>query len=138
MSNACKLLKILSFFFFVVGILSAGMGATALFAGSAAGDITGAMIVSCVVVIVLGVVEIVTAVFGIRAANNPAKAGVVWIWSIVCLACSVISLLLSLPLSLPLLGGTGSSIPDFTGLIVSIIYFVLANRVKKEGMDRLS
>ena len=94
MSNACKLLKILSFFFFVVGILSAGM----------------------------------------RAANNPAKAGVVWIWSIVCLACSVISLLLSLPL----LGGTGSSIPDFTGLIVSIIYFVLANRVKKEGMDRLS
>ena len=38
MSNACKLLKILSFFFFVVGILSAGMGATALFAGSAAGD----------------------------------------------------------------------------------------------------
>ena len=131
MSNACKLLKILSFFFFVVGILSAGMGATALFAGSAAGDITGAMIVSC---IVLGVVEIVTAVFGIRAANNPAKAGVVWIWSIVCLACSVISLLLSLPL----LGGTGSSIPDFTGLIVSIIYFVLANRVKKEGMDRLS
>ena len=134
MSNACKLLKILSFFFFVVGILSAGMGATALFAGSAAGDITGAMIVSCVVVIVLGVVEIVTAVFGIRAANNPAKAGVVWIWSIVCLACSVISLLLSLPL----LGGTGSSTPDFTGLIVSIIYFVLANRVKKEGMDRLS
>ena len=132
MSNACKLLKILSFFFFVVGILSAGMGATALFAGSAAGDITGAMIVSCIVVIVLGVVEIVTAVFGIRAANNPAKAGVVWIWSIVCLACSVISLLLSL------LGGTGSSIPDFTGLIVSIIYFVLANRVKKEGMDRLS
>ena len=133
MSNACKLLKILSFLFFVVGILSAGMGATALFAGSAAGDITSAMIVSCVV-IVLGVVEIVTAVFGIRAANNPAKAGVVWIWSIVCLACSVISLLLSLPL----LGGTGSSIPDFTGLIVSIIYFVLANRVKKEGMDRLS
>ena len=132
MSNACKLLKILSFFFFVVGILSAGMGATALFAGSAAGDITGA--ISCVVVIVLGVVEIVTAVFGIRAANNPAKAGVVWIWSIVCLACSVISLLLSLPF----LGGTGSSIPDFTGLIVSIIYFVLANRVKKEGMDRLS
>ena len=75
MSNACKLLKILSFFFFVV-----------------------------------------------------------WIWSIVCLACSVISLLLSLPL----LGGTGSSIPDFSGLIVSIIYFVVANRVKKEGMDRLS
>ena len=63
MSNACKLLKILSFFFFVVGILSAGMGATALFAGSAAGDITGAMIVSCIVVIVLGVVEIVTACF---------------------------------------------------------------------------
>ena len=92
------------------------------------------MIVSCIVVIVLGVVEIVTAVFGIRAANNPAKAGVVWIWSIVCLACSVISLLLSLPL----LGGTGSSIPDFSGLIVSIIYFVVANRVKKEGMDRLS
>ena len=57
----------------------------------------GRMIVSCIVVIVLGVVEIVTAVFGIRAANNPAKAGVVWIWSIVCLACSVISLLLSLP-----------------------------------------
>ena len=134
MSNACKLLKILSFLFFVVGILSAGMGATALFAGSAAGDITSAMIVSCVVVIVLGVVETVTAVFGIRAANNPCKAGVVWIWSIVCLACSVISLLLSLPL----LGGTGSSIPDFTGLIVSIIYFALANRVKKEGMDRLS
>lgn len=133
MSNACKLLKILSFFFFVVGILSVGMGATALFAGSAAGDITSAIIVSCVVV-VLGIVEIVTAVFGIRAANNPAKAGVVWIWSIVCLACSVISLLLSLPL----LGGTGSSIPDFTGLIVSIIYFVVANRVKKEGMDRLS
>lgn len=51
MSNACKLLKILSFFFFVVGILSAGMGATALFAGSAAGDITGTMIVSCIVVI---------------------------------------------------------------------------------------
>ena len=76
MSNACKLLKILSFLFFVVGILSAGMGATALFAGSAAGDITSVMIVSCVVVIVLGVIEIVTAVFGIRAANNPAKAGV--------------------------------------------------------------
>ena len=70
MSNACKLLKILSFFFFVVGILSAGMGATALFAGSAAGDITGTMIVSCIVVIVLGVVEIVTAVFGIRARKR--------------------------------------------------------------------
>lgn len=134
MSNACKLLKILSFFFFVVGILSAGMGAVALFAGNTAGDITSAMIVSCVVVIVSGVVEIVTAVFGIRAANNPAKAGVVWIWSIVCLVCSVISLLLSLPF----LGGTGSSIPDFTGLIASIIYFVLASRVKREGMDRLS
>ena len=134
MSNSRKALKIISFIYFILGILSAGMGIVALLAGFTAGDIEGSTVISCIVVIASGIVEIAAAVFGIRAANNPAKAGIVWIWSIVCLVCSVISLLLTLPF----LGGTGSSAPDFTGLIASIIYFALATRVKKEGMDRLS
>ena len=43
MSNACKLLKILSFFFFVVGHRTAGKGGTAELAGRRAGANPGSM-----------------------------------------------------------------------------------------------
>ena len=131
MSNNRKVLKVMSIIYLLGGIFSIAAGALALTAAS--GDASGDLSVYSVVVIVMGIVEIIAAVLGIRASNNPSKIGVVWVWALICLVCAVVSLLLSEPF----LGGVGTSATDVTAVVVSAVYFVFANRVKKESQERL-
>lgn len=133
MSNDRKVLKILSIIFFVGGILTVIIGLMGLATGSVVGHEGGDLTVYSIVMIAMGVIEIVTATFGIRGANNPAKIGPVWVWSIVCFATAIISVLLSEPL----FGGIGNNGTAISTAVIDGVYFMFANRVKKANADRL-
>ena len=70
MSSNRKVLKVMSIIYLLGGIFSIAAGALALTAAS--GDASGDLSVYSVVVIVMGIVEIIAAVLGIRASNHPS------------------------------------------------------------------
>ena len=134
MSTDRKALKIMSLIFLVGGIATAGLGALGLVGGSIPGHDGTDLAVYATAMIAMGVIEALTAFFGIGGANNPAKVGTVWVWSIICLVCSVVSL----AISAPFLGGTGIGGGDIATIVVDAVFFMFANRVRTEDKERLS
>lgn len=134
MSTNRKALKIMSFIFAIGGVISIALGAMGFASGSIPGYDSADLAVYGGSMIVFGVVDIVTAALGIKGANTPAKAGSVWTWSIICLVCSVINFILTVPM----VGGKGTTVSGVVNVVVAVLFFVFANGVKKEGADRLS
>lgn len=133
MSTSRKILKVLSILFCIGGVAEIALGAL----GFAAGDsVTGSAVDTSffgACMIAFGVVDIFAGVCGIRAANNPVKAGGAFVWGIIRVVCSVIGL----GLSLPVLGGVGVGAGTVIALVVDVAFFVLACVAKKEGKERL-
>ena len=94
------------------------------------GDLT----VYSIVMIAMGVIEIVTATFGIRGANNPRKIGgfrVLSVFAIVIDALNIGSSAMSNPASL----AQPTSLIVYASLVLSVAGFVASGRVVKE-LDR--
>ncbi|HJA12929.1 MAG TPA: hypothetical protein H9799_08300 [Candidatus Mediterraneibacter merdipullorum] len=115
-------LKVVSILLIIFGALSLLLGllASGLFAASGGSTaVVAGLIGLTVVFVILGsVFDIISGIFGIRASNDPSKAGPAFVLGIIALVLAVISLFLDFSLSSAL------------GCVIPLLYFIFALNVK--------
>lgn len=128
--TSSKILKIFGILGIIGGALGLIMGLVATFSGSlvstAVEDEGAGLLVVLVgiVLVISGIISLIEGIFSVRAAKDNSKIGPAWVFAIIGLVMSVISIGTSLANH----SGIGSSIPS---LVISILIFVAANTIKK-------
>lgn len=136
MSTERKTLKIMSIIYLVLGILDVAFSIFCLATGTIEVGTSVVSIASATEVILLisGIVYFLTGVTGIRGANNPAKAGPVVIMAVICILIALFNFAIEFT--------QASGISGLATQVVIVLYnasvFFYANKVKKEGQERLS
>ena len=134
MSTARKTLKILSFVYVLLGVVNIFIGVTGI---GGDGDFiilqTSNVLPAAIVIIARGVVDLVAAVFGIRAANKPSQISSAFALGIIAAVASAAQF----AISLPALGGTNLEITDLVLIVYYLFCIQQALTIKKENKDRL-
>ena len=134
MSTARKTLKILSFVYVLLGVVNIFIGVTGI---GGDGDFiilqTSNVLPAAIVIIARGVIDLVTAVFGIRAANKPSQVGSAFTLGIIAAVASIAQF----AISLPALGGASFEITDIVLIVYDLFFVQQAMAIKKENKDRL-
>ena len=134
MSTARKTLKILSFVYVLLGVVNIFIGVTGI---GGDGDFiilqTSNVMPAAIVIIARGVIDLVTAVFGIRAANKPSQIDSAFALGIIAIVASAAQF----ALSLPALGGANFEISDLVLVVYDLFFIQQALTIKKENKDRL-
>lgn len=134
MSTARKTLKILSFVYVLLGVVNIFIGVTGI---GGNGDFiilqTSNVLPAAIVIIARGVIDLVAAVFGIRAANKPSQIGSAFALGIIAAVASIAQF----AISLPALGGANFEITDIVLIVYDLFFVQQAMAIKKENKDRL-
>lgn len=115
MKTALKIVSVLQLICGVL-VLIIGLGAIGLFTASdAPAAVVGAMVtLSVVVLLVGGVLDVISGVLGLRAANDSAKATPAVVFGLLAVISSAISLFLSF------------NVTSLLACVIPVIYFVCA------------
>lgn len=132
MSSNRKQLKLVALFYLIGAIASVVIGVMMLVNGGNDNPLValGSYFVAAILLL-NAVIGFVGGGLGVRAANNPAKAGATFVWGVICFALMLVIFIytcVSTGLDLELLASTA----------MNGLYCYLAHAVKKEGQDRLS
>lgn len=134
MSTARKTLKILSFLYVLLGVVNIFIGVTGI---GGDGDFiilqTSNVLPAAIVIIAKGIIDLVTAVFGIRAANKPSQIGGAFALGIV----AAVATVAQFACSLPALGGAAFEFTDILIVVYDLFFIQQALTIKKENKDRL-
>lgn len=134
MSPNCKIVKGISLFMLLLGLVSAIFGivvATGVIESPDASVGQLAVQVAGAVLIVVGVCYLVVGVMGALGANNPAKLKPYIIASALLAVVNVIEVILVI------IGGTGVAWMNLVLAVLSITGIVYASRARKEARDKL-
>ena len=127
MAKFLKVMSVLCIIFGLIGVI--GMVSVFAMAGIFALAGVSVPVASLVIGIIQAILMIVAGVFGIKACNDPAKAGKAVIFGIILIVLAVVSMILGLAEA----GAAGISWTNFTGLIIPVLYTVAAVLYKKKG-----
>lgn len=133
MSTNRKSLKVVALIYLVGAIASVIVGVLMLTNGNGSDDplvALGSYFLGAVMLL-NAVVGFVGSALGIRAANNPAKAGAAFVWGI-------ISFVVMAALFIYTCVSTGLDWELVASAVMNGLYLQLAYSVRKEGQDRLS
>lgn len=141
-SSSQKALKVISIIMIVFASFGVLGGLFAIVGGSflgaaGAGYSSAAALIGGGVIAVVGVVlvlssgfSLITAIFGLRGANDPRKIGVFFVLAIISVVLSAVSALYSIANDG---GGVANILSALVGLALPVACVVLANNIKKEN-----
>lgn len=129
-----KILKIFGIINIVAGILAIILGILALAGGgmvaSVAGEdadaatVGGLAILGGIIILVSGIVSLISGIFSTKAANDTSRIKPAWVFAIIGIVFSVISLLTNLK--------SGSFFSGILSIALNAVIFYAANTIKKD------
>ena len=133
MSAARKTLKILALIYFVLGIASLVIGIAGIATGKLESIYGPNAMLTAVVIIAKGLIDLAAGVAGIKGANKPSQVDGAFKLGIIAAAAT----LLQAVLTLPALGGDAINIGAFVIVVYDLFFIQQAHEVKTENKDRL-
>lgn len=89
-------------------------------------EFTEAMVYLTIALVITAIVSLLCGIFGIRAANNASKVGIVWVFCLINLVLGIAGLVYSL------VNGTFEWRIVWP-LVTSLVMFVIANNIKRQA-----
>jgi hypothetical protein len=129
-----KLLKIFGIIIIVLGAIGILIGLLAFAGGGliAAADQSelaaigaGAAVIAGIILVISGIVSLLQGIFSVRAAKDPSKIMPAWVFAILGIVSSVISIITNWG------KGTSSIVGAIVGTAISVVIFIAANNIKK-------
>ena len=129
-----KLLKIFGIIIIVLGAIGILIGLLAFAGGGliATADQSelaaigaGAAVIAGIILVISGIVSLLQGIFSVRAAKDPSKIMPAWVFAILGIVSSVISIITNWG------KGTSSIVGAIVGTAISVIIFIAANNIKK-------
>lgn len=127
MSGSQKFVMVISILNLIGGIILIGAGIFAVVAGASAGDEEGAgLAVTGILLAVLGLIEIIAAILGIRAARDARKSGAFYFISLVSFLFAILGIIASIPAG-------GFHLATLGSIILPALMFYCARNIRKQG-----
>ena len=128
-----KIFGILDIIFGIIGIIVgllafAGGGLVAASDQSEAGVIgAGIAVILGVILVISGIVSLLQGIFSVRAAKDTSKIMPAWVFAIIGIITSIISVISSWG------KGTSSIVGSIVSLAIGVLIFIAANNIKKSN-----
>lgn len=127
-----KILKIFGILSIIGGVLTIILGIVGLAGGGLAATedatVGGIVIVVGLIALVSGIVSLLEGIFSVKAAKDPSKIQPAWIFAVIGVVMSAISLIMGF-----VNNGASGAFSNILSLAISILIFVAANTIKKSN-----